>query len=240
MKDIEINLLDKKNKIKVGLPIDESIFKEIGEKDILDINKVNDVHRYWINYEKGKLTKQFIDKKNTKFSKSKYADDIISENYEDKTIVLLLESPHKDEYDSCNNAIAPAQGKTGENIDKNIITLLRELESLNPGLFNEGRYRFIICNPIQYQTSLYMYHKHELEDDYRTLRNRCWKKIWRDENIQEDFKSRLDLYKPILIINACTSALQIKVTQYLKENNYNNIYTTYHPSYWNGFNIKEQ
>ena len=50
----------------------------------------------------------------------------------------------------------------------------------------------------------------------------------------------MDKYKPELIINACTSDLQDNVTKFLKTNNFKNIYTSYHPSYWKGFNITKE
>ncbi|MBW4862959.1 MAG: hypothetical protein KZY55_06605 [Paeniclostridium sp.] len=111
--------------------------------------------------------------------------------------------------------------------------------NLQKNLLKKEKYRLIICNPIQYQTSLYMFHGMQLQDDYTTLRNQCWRKIWEEQSIKDDFKKRMDLYKPSLIINACTSSLQDYITKYLKSNNYSNIYTTYHPSYWNGFNISK-
>lgn len=225
--------------LDVKVEIYEKIKKKEG-KDTLTMNKVEDVYRYFIDCKNGKLTKKSYVKGNKTYSNSKYKDKSINIDTKYKTIVLLLESPHKDEYDSANNPIAPAQGKTGENIEKYIISVLEDIKSRDKKLLKEEGYRLIVCNPIQYQTSLYMYHKQDLKDDYATLRNQCWRKMWQEDCIRDNFKERIKSYKPELIINACTSSLKDNVTKFLKEKGYNNIYTTYHPSYWNGFNIEKQ
>lgn len=209
-------------------------------KIILEISKVEDVYRYKIGYKDNKLSNIPINKDEEKFGNSKFNDNAVDQDNKIGTIVLLLESPHQFEYDKYNNPIAPAQGTTGDNIDKNIINVIAEIIVVHGSVLSEGDYRIIICNPIQYQTSLFMYHNQKLKDEYATLRNQVWRKLWENENVKEDFKKRMDLYKPCLIINACTYALQEKVTNYLINNKYSNIYTTYHPSYWNGFNIKKQ
>lgn len=235
------------NGLNIALDIDKDVASKIRKftkmKNLnLNLSKVNDVYRYLIFGDKTKLYKKELEQDLEVFGKSNYKDRSTKEREEYKNIVLLLESPHSDEFDSNRFAIAPAQGETGRLIDMNILTVLRELKELEKDLFSneENKYKLIISNPIQYQTSLYMYHNNKLKGKYKTLRNRCWKKIWKEEKIKNEFKERMDKYKPELIINACTSDLQDNVTKFLKTNNFKNIYTSYHPSYWKGFNITKE
>lgn len=252
-KDVEskykkINLvLD--DKFNVSVNIDKDIAEEIkkysnikGDDIKLKLKKVEDVYRYLITYKEKKLDKKNIRRADDKFNESNYKDKSTDRDKKYKSIILLLESPHCDEFNSNKIPIAPAQGETGKLIDKNIFNVLEEiLSSEEKSIFNEGdNIRIIIANPIQYQTSLYMYHNRKLEDEYQTLRNRCWRAIWNEKNIKDDFKERIKRYNPTLIINACTYSLKDKVTEFLKENKFNNIYTSYHPSYWKGFNIKKE
>jgi len=72
----------------------------------------------------------------------------------------------------------------------NILTVLRELKELEKDLFSneENKYKLIISNPIQYQTSLYMYHNNKLKGKYKTLRNRCWKKYGKKKRLKMNLK----------------------------------------------------
>ena len=234
----------------IEVEIDKSIAEEIrknnkinSENIDLKLSKVEDVYRYLIYYKKNKLLKKALKKDGTKFSESKYGDRSTGRDKNKyKSIVLLLESPHCDEFDLNNNPIAPAQGETGKLIDEKILSVLDEILRLdkNTILAEDEKLRVIIANPIQYQTSLYMYHNKKLEDEYQTLRNRCWRKIWDEKKIKDDFEKRIKQYNPVLIINACTYSLKDKVTKFLKDNKFENVYTSYHPSYWKGFNIKKE
>ncbi len=227
-----------KNERIVNTIKENNAFK--GGQIILQIPKVDDVYRYKIEYNDCKVYKISGNKDEENFRNSKFDDKTTDKDNELKTIVLLLESPHEHEYDSNNMPKAPAQGTTGDNIEKYITSVIKELIDLDEKVFDECVYRLIISNPIQYQASLFMYHNKKLKDEYSTLRNQVWREIWKVNEIKKDFKDRMDLYKPSLIINACTYSLQKKVTDYLLSEKYSNIYTTYHPSYWNGFNIKKQ
>lgn len=241
--NVEIKL---ENNVSIKLDVKESIEAEIKKNIklkkgniILNMPKIDDVYRYLIDCSGSKLSMKCVKKGKREFKESNYKDKSVEIDKKYKTIVLILESPHEHEYGSNKEPIAPAQGQTGKGIEKNILVVINEIMNLQKDLLEKEKYRLIICNPIQYQTSLYMYHGMKLQDDYKTLRNQCWREIWRQQSIKDDFQNRMDLYNPSLIINACTSSLQDYITNYLKSNNYSNIYTTYHPSYWNGFNISE-
>lgn len=63
-----------------------------------------------------------------------------------KTIVIVLESPHKDEYlRDVSQHIAPAQGTTGSNIQGWLDFVLRSCPALCDEL--SERTRLVICNP---------------------------------------------------------------------------------------------
>lgn len=121
-----------------------------------------------------------------------------------RNIVLLLESPHKDEYTDGDIARpkAPARGETGDNIDRWLGTVLSRT---NADLIEPGCH-VIISNPIQFQTSLHAIHRRPLKGSWRTLRNKVWITLWRAAHITECFRARLTAYNPSLIINACTGA----------------------------------
>ena len=133
-------------------------------------------------------------------------------------IVLLLESPHKDEYQpgNINCPIAPAMGTTGDNIDRCLGTVLRDIKKdlINAGL-NEAEFiksggHVIISNPIQFQTSLHAIHGKSLQKKWVTLRNNVWWTLWNEQRIQRNFRARLKRYNPSLIINACTGKRSTK------------------------------
>ena len=122
-------------------------------------------------------------------------------------IVLLLESPHKDEYQpgNINCPIAPANGDTGHKIDRFLGTVLSRIkEQEGQQLIVPGRH-VIISNPIQFQTSLHAIHGKPLEGTWKKLGNKIWWTLWNEQHIQQCFRERLvDTYNPRLIINACT------------------------------------
>ena len=120
-----------------------------------------------------------------------------------RNIVLLLESPHKDEYTDGDIARpkAPACGETGDNIDRWLGTVLSRT---NEDLIEPGCH-VIISNPIQFQTSLHAIHGRSVSNSsWDTLRDNVWKTLWHEDHIQGCFLARLTAYNPSLIINACT------------------------------------
>lgn len=123
-----------------------------------------------------------------------------------RNIVLLLESPHSEEYgESVMYPEAPARGRTGRNIDQYLGTVLSRIQ----GGFTEVDCHVIISNPIQFQTSLHAIHGQNLWDSkWTTLRNKVWRALWHKLSIRQDFGERLNGYNPSVIINACTGSLK--------------------------------
>ena len=124
-------------------------------------------------------------------------------------IVLILESPHKDEYQpgNINCPIAPANGDTGHNIDRYLATVLSRIEMKEGQQLIVPSSHVVISNPIQFQTSLHAIHGKSLEGTWETLRNNVWWTLWNNSegHIKQCFRERLVYtYNPSLIINACS------------------------------------
>lgn len=125
-------------------------------------------------------------------------------------ILIILESPHKDEfgiqnlkdYFSENKITArPANGQTGINIKNHLAENLNKnidkIRKIVGGKFNEsGIYSVSLLNAVPYQCSL--------GEDPLFYRDECFLKMWSIEEIRNDFITRLGNFAPDLIINACT------------------------------------
>ena len=142
----------------------------------------------------------------------------INNNYQDLNpslstnpkIVLILESPHKKEYQS-GNPIAPTQGSTGTRIKNSVLSIIHAHGNLELPV---GDYDLIICNPVQFQASLYAIHNTSLTNPAASqLRNKAWHAIYAQE--KNNFFARLTSYSPTVIINACTAGLKNFVTDEL-------------------------
>ena len=120
-----------------------------------------------------------------------------------KTIVIVLESPHVDEFASCASrkyvifyddeiTATPAIGKTGDKLQK-----FFEDKVKKTGFIDENtEYRVILMNSVQYQCSLgYPTNKY---------RDHVWLDLWFNYKLRDDFKKRLASYHPDFIVNCCT------------------------------------
>ena len=169
----------------------------------------------------------------------------------DKTIVIVLESPHEDEYlRNAGQPIAPAQGVTGRNLRRHLYKVLRSCCSLHCSL-RAGTSRLILSNPVQFQASLVSVI--DSGKQWHKIRNAVWRKLWnyRYDTTPQDcggqtasgsfpirdcFKNRLARYSPNYIINACTSSFSTNVSDFLKSLHFpdmEGLYQVCHPSSWN-------
>lgn len=218
---------------------------QIGEDNSVDIigmfgpeNRVQDVDRYRVIVSDGVCDV----KKHSQFqiapTKNKHCDLQPNHGKSQCTIVLLLESPHKDEYENGdpNFPIAPAQGATGRNIEKYLGCSLNKSEEMADEIGDNAR--FIIANPVQFQTSLWTIHKGSLTAGHcwQTLRNAVWKTLWNEPQIQDEFRCRLQSYKPNIVLNCCTGGekgLRGQVQSVLfKFNSGAQLYKADHPASW--------
>ena len=210
-------------------------------------NKVPDVERYSVIVRDGVCDVRKHSECHIEPTKNKHNDLQPNRGQYERTILLLLESPHKEEYNNNDPRcpIAPAQGATGTNIDKFLGCSLNRSEMANEIGANA---RVIIANPVQFQTSLCAIHKKKLKGDCWTgkLRDAVWKTLWNERQIRDDFCCRLRAYNPNILLNCCTENLRDHVTTSLSEFGLNAlIYKAGHPSSWYGqrgvtFNLVDQ
>lgn len=219
----------------IQIPIQSEISTKIKEnaeyERALDLDRwVPDVCRYRVklNSKRYSVEKFNLDEK-----------EVIKSNFNDmnsfhlsklKSIVILLESPHKDEFDINGLPKGPAQGVTGFLIEKFIS------EVINNRIIShlcDNEYRVVIINPLPMQTSLYNLHKNELKGKYTTLRNNVWKTIWNYSAVfRNSLDKRIELVSPAIVLNCCTAKLKGIIN--LKSMNEDiKIISLYHPSNWN-------
>lgn len=166
---------------------------------------------------------------------SSFDDSLIESNFKNKTIAIILESPHIDEYES--NAeklipIGPAQGQTGKKIEKNIEKLIERLRDFHV-IEDNHLYRINIINAVNFQTSLHYIHEKPLNNYYRELRDKIWLKMWSEiPQIKNEFlKHTSSLKKGSIIINACPKSLKPFVNlEYIQNINKYHLFESNHPT----------
>lgn len=154
-------------------------------------------------------------------------------------VLLILESPHKDEFGDGFKPIAPAQGSTGTNIKNKIKCLLQQIEKCQNIGCNEKEnlqndYLITIYNPVPYQTSLnYILNAKEINKHVKEM---VWRYAWFNKRCMLDFTGYLITQEYDIVINACTEDLQPYVSCAIHNaEKIKTEYSVYHPSapYWN-------
>lgn len=134
-------------------------------------------------------------------------DGSISEISEDNEslpiVVLILESPHREEYNQCTKtAIRPANGSTGIGIDENIASLLLKAYGCRtPHRTFPPKVLLYLVEAISYQCS------NNLKPIDRKKRDVLFRRVW-EKFGKRDFESRMLQLNPFAIINACTCSKQ--------------------------------
>ena len=125
---------------------------------------------------------------------------------EDKIFLLILESPHTDEFDKNNEAIGPANGTTGRHIRKYICDIF--------GNEYQG-YHLVLINAIPFQCSLGVGTKHFRDDVFKKIWNEDGKVFFVDR-LTKLFKSKPDNF---VIANCCTKGYseESPLYQYVSE-----------------------
>lgn len=133
---------------------------------------------------------------------------------EDKILLLILESPHTDEFDKNGEPIGPANGPTGRNIREHIAEIFP----------NFSDYHLILMNAIPFQCSLGVGTEHFRDAVF----NAAWNNGANGKNFFEDrLENLLEKLqnKNVVIVNACTkdnddkkqSGRKTNVTNVIKE-----------------------
>ena len=157
---------------------------------------------------------------------------LCNRNQHYKTIVIILESPHANEYEnSC--FINPALGTTGKNLQKYFGKLIKKLAKFEPYL-NSGQYRIILMESIQYQCSL------GIQPLNIEIRDLVFSEIWNLKKTKDDFRERLSSYHPDIILNLCTKGKTKKELRKLVQESIDSLcknkkvklYRGGHPSGW--------
>lgn len=197
--------------------------------------QVQNVTRFFIEANEEDVVIHSPIKNNDILLNSSFDDALIESNYKNKTIAIILESPHIDEYESNTDKltpIGPAQGQTGKKIEKNIDKLIARLKEFNI-LEDNHNYRIIILNAVNFQTSLHFIHEKPLNNYYRELRDKIWIKMWSEvPQIKNEFLKQIEsLKKDSIIINACPKSLKPFINIELIQNtNKHYLFESNHPT----------
>ena len=199
-------------------------------------NKVPDVDRYRVVNRGGSIAVEDhgLVSDERYVSTYPYVDRPASAEWEGATLVIVLESPHRDEYGGAvRTPIAPARGATGARIHNYLCNILNCCARSNNLLLACAPVRVIISNPIPFQTSAFAIHGGRLCKPMR-LRDVIWRGLWwlQDANqiqatqheddqlpyvFQRMFQEKLERYTPTAIVNACTRTLRPKITEALRK-----------------------
>ncbi|MDY7226985.1 hypothetical protein [Hyalangium rubrum] len=145
------------------------------------------------------------------------------------TVVVVLESPHKNEY-----ALRQPLVRSRDRLMRNVTLLC--------GFYlPQKQADVIVCNPIQWQASLAEYYKfiqgEEPRDLLKSVRKDVWEHLWNHHEddrypAREGFMTRVRNYRPLLVINACTAELHHHVQDELAQLPGVPVVDALHPSCW--------
>lgn len=147
-----------------------------------------------------------------------------------KKLSLILESPHKDEYDEHYQPLRPANGRTGKNI--NLKLAQRDFVQHLDANFC---YEVYLMNPVQLQCSCFYVFQQGGHKSSRSNTNQIFRRFFSKKggNFRDEFKKRLVTYTPDVVVNCSTSQLKEVVFTAIKEMPYKtNLYKDVHPSIW--------
>ncbi|MGE7673485.1 hypothetical protein ACQKMV_07905 [Lysinibacillus sp. NPDC094403] len=237
------NEIRKKNKTKFIDVLNITNQIKIKSSFFSDSYKVHNVYRYSIKISDGIGELYCFQEGYNHYNNSIYNDYDILHESELPSIVILLESPHSEEYSLEYTVKGPAQGKTGEYIESEIKSIINNIIKSREINIDDGEYRIILVNPIPFQTSLHYLHNGSLTRSYyKMLRDRVWLELWEKEGVfQLELQELLNKLNPIIVLNSCTSNLKDPINKFLIKNGISsNVYTTRHPSgWWDEINLEK-
>lgn len=185
---------------------------ELREK-FTDATRLCDIIRYKLvkadKFNKNCFAKKSVHQKTVLMS-DKYKKIVFDMKYlqnsigNRKIILLVLESPHSEEYTEKYKPLVPANGKSGKRIDMFIGELVETLIKALASNGCEAEYSLAIVNPIQWQTSLGYFVEGEL---HACLRDTVWRKMYSKNygNCKKNFENMIEkLPNNSIIVNGCT------------------------------------
>ena len=136
----------------------------------------------------------------------------------EENIIILLESPHKDEF--TRKFIAPALGETGERLNSYLEPLLKRSSIVG------SKAKIFLVNAIQYQCSLGF--------PTKCVRNFVFNQLFDEDRFKKDLKGRIDKQHPKTILIVTTSFCRKKIKEWImKEYKEVCVYEAdSHPSVW--------
>ena len=121
-----------------------------------------------------------------------------------EVICIVLESPHKDEYNPNNKPLGPAISTTGKNIKNHFIDMLNIAIKNKVVSLSDGEYPLLLVDAVSYQCSNA---KNLNKEENREKRDSVFLSVW-GKGGKKNFLKRIEKYKPILIVNSCTGGMK--------------------------------
>lgn len=187
----------------------------INPSNPLNGNLVND-YLYEVNFLNNKVN----------YINNPCGSDLSTYNNSNKheTIIIVLESPHKDEFDSNGNGIEPLIKR--KSFEKKLFDAINNSVNLKLKLQYNKTYNLILMNTIQYQCSLGVNTEYYRDYVFLYYFNKC----------EEEFKNRLLKYlktfNVISIVNLCTEGSHVETSKIRINNNYFNTYKSCGPYFF--------
>lgn len=154
-------------------------------------------------------------------------------------LVLLVESPHKSEYDRRHRPRQPLNNKrTRQRIEDYLPDVILQAQR-DLGRNFDGC-NVVLSNPVRFQASLHrLMDKRELRKQpkgcgglQRDVRDETWLALFGTQEIKGDFKSRIALYEPALILLAPTRGVEPTLLDFVRGQGWRYVRLDSHPSAW--------
>lgn len=153
-------------------------------------------------------------------------------NYKNvQKVVVLLESPHKDEFDENFNPLVPLNGAAGKRFDKKIVDKMQSwFKNVSK---NQGDvFEIILFNPVPYQTSMHHFLSNKIPYQPlaglptiipnlpldRKLRDAFWLLLFDKPCCKDYFLQWVQNSSPQYIINCCTGNASKNCSKNLAQN----------------------
>jgi len=149
-------------------------------------------------------------------------------------IVLLGESPHREEFDGARTPIGPMRDRnTRRNLCGHLSSVIGRAQNILG--INLSDVDVVIANPVQFQASLAHFMRDRDICLQTWLRNAVWKGLFADSAIRGDFRRRISAYNPALVIVATTYDLRKPLRDELRNLSLVDraVVVSHHPCVWN-------